>query len=460
MRALVGMVALEGEDVRVLAAVNHVVRIRDDGWPGDRRKLPIGRRDGGCSGQSEAIGTERRAGSVENDGADRGEAVEERGVSHGLPTTRMAYDQDTVQVDLAVKRMRRRSIPGPKLLQVFEMNDGPPIVLAEVGAVEEVHVNRCRDDPMRRQQLAQIQVSWRGVFEWVMIAVRKYGEWERAPAAGYADMSIERHVGVEKRPWCAGPKISERRNVDPAGDVRRIRRIVDRILGQQCRVGERRRAVDDGVELHFTRQSWVFQTSHFCSCHVHSSAIGIRPKIVLIRHSPAGVAAQGGHDGFLYHVVKLEPGDTKVVPSSRRQIRVRPGLSRTRAKRAHVPRAGSLGCWPLNSMPAFSTQAFQEHNDYLLNRWSRQQIFQRTWRPQRVIDSARIAPTLGDADYSFPAANCACRDGRRGRGRAFRASLGLQCRCRCRPCALPGYGAGTAIGHAVRVKRRRPVVEA
>ena len=135
--------------------MNHVVRIRDNGWPGDRRKLPIGRSNGGCSGQTEAIGTKRKGwGSVENDGADRSEAVEQRGVSHGLPTTRMAYDQDTGQVDLTVKRMRRRSIPGPKLLQVFEMNDGPPIVLAEVAAVEEIHINRCCDDPMRRQQLA------------------------------------------------------------------------------------------------------------------------------------------------------------------------------------------------------------------------------------------------------------------------------------------------------------------
>jgi hypothetical protein len=136
--------------------------------------------------------------------------------------------------------MSRRSIPGPKLLQVFEMNDGPPIVLAEVAAIKEIHVNRCCDDPMRRQQLAQIQVSWRGVFGWVVIAVRKYREWERPPAAGYADMSIERHVGIEKRPCCATPNISERRNVDPAGNVRGIRRIVDRKLGQQCRVGERR----------------------------------------------------------------------------------------------------------------------------------------------------------------------------------------------------------------------------
>ena len=99
------MVALERGNVRVLTAVNHVVRIRHNGGPGDRRKLPIGRRDGGRSGQSEAIGAEP-GGAVQDDGADRGEAVEERGVSHGFPTARMADDQNAIQVDLAVKRMR------------------------------------------------------------------------------------------------------------------------------------------------------------------------------------------------------------------------------------------------------------------------------------------------------------------------------------------------------------------
>lgn len=190
--------------------------------------MTIRRSDGGGSGQSEAIWS-KPGGSVQKNRADRSEAVKERGVSHSFPTTRMAYNQDTVQVDLTVKRMRRRSIPGPILLQVFEMDDGPPIILAEVEAVEEVHVNRCGDDPMRRQQLAQIQVSWGGIFEWVVIAVREYREWERAPAAGYADVPIERHVGVEKGPRCAAPKINERRNVDPAGDISGIRRIVDHI---------------------------------------------------------------------------------------------------------------------------------------------------------------------------------------------------------------------------------------
>src|SRR6266567_5750021 len=151
------------------------------------------------------------------------------------------------------------------------MDNGPSIVLAEVEAIQEVHVNRRCDDPLRGQQLTQIQVSWRGILQWIMIAVSEYREGERAPAARYAGVAIERHVGVEKRPRCAASKISERRNVDPAGDVGGIRRSVDRILRQRRRVGEGRRAVDDGVELHFTGQSWVFQSCHFCSCHARSS---------------------------------------------------------------------------------------------------------------------------------------------------------------------------------------------
>jgi hypothetical protein len=46
--------------------------------------------------------------------------------------------------------MSRGVIPGPKLFEMFEVNDRSAVVFSEVGPVEEVHVNRCRDDPMRR----------------------------------------------------------------------------------------------------------------------------------------------------------------------------------------------------------------------------------------------------------------------------------------------------------------------
>ena len=61
------------------------------------------------------------------------------------------------------------------------------------------------------------------------------------------------------------PQVSERRNVDPAGDVRGIRRIVDRILGQQCRVSERRRTVDDGVEFFITGVARIFSSPVSCA---------------------------------------------------------------------------------------------------------------------------------------------------------------------------------------------------
>src|SRR5262244_53856 len=106
----------------------------------------------------------------------------------------MAHDEDTVQVDLAVQRMSRGVVPGPKLLDVFEMNDRSAVVLSEVVSVEEVHVDGGSDDPVRRQQLAQVQVPGGGVLQWVMVAMRKHREGKGASPAGHADVSVERHV--------------------------------------------------------------------------------------------------------------------------------------------------------------------------------------------------------------------------------------------------------------------------
>jgi len=47
--------------------------------------------------------------------------------------------------------MSRSVVPGPELLEVFEMNNRPAVVLSEVKSIEKVRVNRCRDDPMRRE---------------------------------------------------------------------------------------------------------------------------------------------------------------------------------------------------------------------------------------------------------------------------------------------------------------------
>jgi hypothetical protein len=50
--------------------------------------------------------------------------------------------------------MSRSVVPGPELLEVFEVNNRSAVVLSEVGSVKEIYVNGCRDDPMRREQLA------------------------------------------------------------------------------------------------------------------------------------------------------------------------------------------------------------------------------------------------------------------------------------------------------------------
>src|SRR5262249_2746904 len=107
-----------------------------------------------------------------------------------------------------------------------------------------------------------IQVSGCGIFQRAMIAVRKHDEREGAPPAGHANMSIERYVRVGKWPRGASPEVGERRNIDAARDVRRIRRIVYRRLGKRCRVGGGGPPVDEGVELPVTGDGQVFQTCH------------------------------------------------------------------------------------------------------------------------------------------------------------------------------------------------------
>ena len=121
-------------------------------------------------------------------------------MADGLASTRMADDQNPVQGHLAMQRMGGRAVPGPKLFQVLEMNDGPRVVLAEIEPVEKIDVNRRRDDPMRCQQLAQIQVTGRGIFERIVVAVREYGEREGPSSARNADVSVEGYVRVGKGP--------------------------------------------------------------------------------------------------------------------------------------------------------------------------------------------------------------------------------------------------------------------
>src|SRR5258705_11158309 len=109
----------------------------------------------------------------------------------------MADEENAGQVDLAAKRMGGRRIPRSDLLHVLEMNDGAGIVLAEVGAVEEIGVDGGGDDAVRCQQLAQVQVTRSGVLERIVIAVREHGQWKWASPTRHAHVPIERNVSVE-----------------------------------------------------------------------------------------------------------------------------------------------------------------------------------------------------------------------------------------------------------------------
>jgi hypothetical protein len=63
-----------------------------------------------------------------------------------------------------------------------------------------------------------------------VVAMREDGEWERPPSARNADVSIEGDVRVGKGPGRRGPQAGERRDIDPASDVIRVRGIVDQVL--------------------------------------------------------------------------------------------------------------------------------------------------------------------------------------------------------------------------------------
>src|SRR5262245_41342714 len=141
----------------------------------------------------------------------------------------MAHDENAVQIDFAVQRVGCGVVPRSKLLEVFEVNDRSAVVLTEVKSVEKIDIDCCCDDPMRRQQLAQIQISRRGVLERVMIAVRKDCEGEGTSATRHANMPIEWHIGIAKWPGSGGSEICKGRDIDPTRNIRRIWRIVDRI---------------------------------------------------------------------------------------------------------------------------------------------------------------------------------------------------------------------------------------
>ena len=66
--------------------------------------------------------------------------------------------------------MAGKTVPRAKLLEMFEMHDRSRIVLAEIESVEKIYIDSGGDDAVRRQQLAEIEVSRRGVLQRIVIA--------------------------------------------------------------------------------------------------------------------------------------------------------------------------------------------------------------------------------------------------------------------------------------------------
>lgn len=260
--------------VAVAAAVDEEVAVGDDGRAGDRRVLPVGRRDRRDAPERKSVRAETRRAverhrGTEDVGLDRRQRIEERRVPHAFATSRMTDDEDPVEVDLAVQRMGRRAVPRAELLHVLEMHDPARVVLAEVAAVQEVHVDRGRDDALRREQRAQVQIARRRIRQRTVIAVREHGERERPTSARDADMPVERHARVREGPRGADAQVGEHRDVDPRRDAGGVRRVVDRVLGQRrhAPVVAARRGVDHRVER---KAAWKPRIGQ--RCHGHSFA--------------------------------------------------------------------------------------------------------------------------------------------------------------------------------------------
>ena len=98
-----------------------------------------------------------------------------------------------------------------------------------------------------------------------MVAMRKNRERKRPSATRYANVPIERHIGIGEGPRRKA-EIGKRRHVDSRGHIVRSGRVVDDILVKRYRVSERRRPIDDGVELRLARQSRIFQAGSIHHC--------------------------------------------------------------------------------------------------------------------------------------------------------------------------------------------------
>src|ERR1700730_3546868 len=92
------------------------------------------------------------------------------------------------------------AVPGAKLLDVLEVHDGASVVFAEVAAVQEVDVDGRADHPVRGQELTEIEIPWRRILEWSLVAVGEHHQRERTSPARQADVPVEWHIRVGKRP--------------------------------------------------------------------------------------------------------------------------------------------------------------------------------------------------------------------------------------------------------------------
>ena len=170
---------------------------------------------------------------------------------------RVADDRDAIEIDFAVEPMAGRRVPGAKLLEVLEVHDAPRVVFTEVAAVQEVDVDRGADDTVRGEQLTQIEIPRRRVLEWPVVPVGEHHQRERPPPAWDADVPVQRHAGVGKRPRRSSAKVCKRRNVEPRRDEPGSGRVVDVVLGEHRhgRVITAGRCINDRVEKNITTRA-------------------------------------------------------------------------------------------------------------------------------------------------------------------------------------------------------------
>src|SRR6476660_9608713 len=206
-------------------------------------------------------------------------------------------------------------IPRPELNEMLEVDDAARVVLAEVGAVQEVHVDRRADDAMGRQQLAEIQISGRRVLERRVVAVCEDHQRKRAAASGNTDVPVQRDTRIEKRPR-RGSEIGKWRDIDAWRHVARRGRVVDRVLIERrdARVVAASRRVNHRVEWGRAGNGGVVQ---FC----HASFLGEwrywGPEESIAKRATADdyfERSRGGRSGLTAAIFEYNPATSHARP--------------------------------------------------------------------------------------------------------------------------------------------------